>query len=273
MDPIRITHAARNYALDSENRIHGPEAARFGFKSGLVPGVGIYAAMTRAAVEAFGPEWIERGSASAKFLKPVYDGETIEVIGRPGPEAKPHSIEIEVRRDGELCAIGGASTNVGDAPAPLVSDFPRWALPGTDSRLAPSITILGPGTMLGSRELTLDLDLAARTFVREMGDPSPIYQASNALCHPAFLPAQANYIIRDNVALGPWIHVSSEIQHYASGLHNEPISLRGKIVEGWERKGHEFIKADLALFGRDDRPLARILHTAIVRLREEATAS
>src|SRR5713101_4944345 len=48
-------------------------ARRYGFRGGLVPGVTVYAYMTHPLAEAFGTGWLERGTASVRFVKPVLD--------------------------------------------------------------------------------------------------------------------------------------------------------------------------------------------------------
>jgi hypothetical protein len=48
----------------------------------------------------------------------------------------------------------------------------------------------------------------------------------------------------------------------------EFVSLRGQVVESYEKRGHEIVTLELGLFTEDPRPIARIRHTAIVRLRE-----
>ena len=69
------TVVAHNYADESSNKIHSDEVAgAYGFRGGLVPGVGVYAYMTVPAVAALGKDWLERGTMSGKFVKPVYDG-------------------------------------------------------------------------------------------------------------------------------------------------------------------------------------------------------
>src|SRR5215831_2180161 len=76
--PYRVE--AFNTALASENKIHDDEVARrFGFSGGLVPGVEVYAYMTHLPVERWGRAWLERGSATCRLLKPVYDGDTVSV--------------------------------------------------------------------------------------------------------------------------------------------------------------------------------------------------
>ena len=62
-----------NYAEAHDNKIHSDDvASQYGFKGGLVPGVGVYAYLTYPVVVAFGREWLERGAMTAKFLKPIY---------------------------------------------------------------------------------------------------------------------------------------------------------------------------------------------------------
>ena len=42
--------------------------------------------------------------------------------------------------------------------------------------------------------------------------------------------------------------------------------MRGKVAEAFERRGHEIVVLDLGIFGEDERPIAHIKHSAIVRL-------
>src|SRR5213594_1074804 len=78
---------AFNNASDSTNLIHADEhARRYGYRGGLVPGVSIFAYMSRSLVDFLGRAWLERGSADVRFLHPIYDGEEVRVSGaeRPG---------------------------------------------------------------------------------------------------------------------------------------------------------------------------------------------
>src|SRR5438876_11449797 len=72
---------AVNTSTDSENKIHDDATARrYGFAGGLVPGVTVYAYLTEPLVAAFGAAWLQRGTASVTFVKPVLDGR--ELTGR-----------------------------------------------------------------------------------------------------------------------------------------------------------------------------------------------
>src|SRR5258708_19258610 len=73
---------AYNTAKLSENKMHDDTVAkRFGFSSGLVPGVDVMAYMMHLPVRKWGRAFLERGLIEARFIKPVYDGEIANVSG------------------------------------------------------------------------------------------------------------------------------------------------------------------------------------------------
>ena len=73
---------AYNTAKLSENKMHDDTVAkRFGFSGGLVPGVDVMAYMIHQPVAKWGRAFLERGFIEARFVKPVYDGETSDVTG------------------------------------------------------------------------------------------------------------------------------------------------------------------------------------------------
>jgi hypothetical protein len=86
------------------------------------------------------------------------------------------------------------------------------------------------------------------------------------LAHPGWILRDANYVLSANVVLGPWIHVSSTVQHHGLVHDGDELSARAIVTAEWERKGHRFVTLDvLHLVG--DRPVARSEHTAIYRPR------
>ena len=119
-------------------------------------------------------------------------------------------------------------------------------------------------------EFNLDLKGELPQFLDNVVETSPIY---GSICHPAFWIAQANEILMRNIALGPWIHTASDARHYALAKDGERLALRGRVIDLYERRGHELIVVDLGLFGENDRPVAHIKHTAIIKLREEKVVS
>jgi len=133
---------AYNTAHDSENKIHDDTVARrFGFTGALVPGVDVYAYMMHLPVARWGREFLERGASECKFTSPVYDGETVEVIGREDG--------IEVISKGKCCATGWAKLSERPVPGAYVVASP----PGMESRPEASPKTLAPGTVLGTQML------------------------------------------------------------------------------------------------------------------------
>src|SRR5215468_7381827 len=101
--------SAYNTAKQSENKMHDDMVARrYGFSGGLVPGVDVMAYMMHMPVAKWGRAFLERGLIEARFVKPVYDGETAEVSAVDEGGA----LSIEVASRGEVCATGGASLPV-----------------------------------------------------------------------------------------------------------------------------------------------------------------
>lgn len=261
--PFRVT--GYNYAEAHDNKIHSDDvAAQFGFKGGLVPGVGIYAYLTHPIVAALGSEWLQRGALTAKFLSPLYHGEEA-VVRATVTQTTPLTLRLELRNSEDaLCAVGQASLPT--APVEIqAADFPRAPLPL--SRPAATIAHLPVGMVLGSLDWQLDSAALVAKFLSDMRATLPLYFGAEAVCHPAFYLAQANEILMANVKLGPWIHTGSEVQHYALPRPAARLSLRGTVSATEEKRGHEIVTLRLGLFAEETTPIALLRHTAIVRLR------
>src|SRR6185312_5069650 len=111
--------SAYNTAKQSENKMHDDTVARrFGFSGGLVPGVDVMAYMVHLPVAKWGRAFLERGLIEARFVKPVYDGESVDL--RASESDGVLAIEVESR--GELCATGSASLPA-SVPACSMADF------------------------------------------------------------------------------------------------------------------------------------------------------
>jgi len=273
--PYEVT--AKNYGKDHANKIHSDEgAAEHGFAGALVPGVALYAYLTRPAVNALGKDWLARGTMSAKFIQPIYDGEHARAEAKV-VSAIPPVLDLQLLNSkGELTAAGAAALtsetqNLASLldVLPLVAprNYPLHPLPEVQDRWPATIAAIKAGDVFGSLKFTLDL-AAQSEFLENMVDDSPIYRGADAVCHPAFWVAQANETFMQNIALGMWIHTASEVQHLALARDGERLMMRGRVIDAYERRGHELITADLAVFGQADRPIVRIKHSAIIRLRK-----
>ena len=128
-------------------------------------------------------------------------------------------------------------------------------------RVPPSREAFVPGALLGTLEKTLDLS------ERGMSAPLDAWIGEERFAHTSILLGLANEILARNYILGPWIHSSSEIRNLACARDGERLHVRGRIVDAYERKGHEFVVLDVEILN-GERPLSRIRHTAIWKPRK-----
>src|SRR5690349_3416195 len=135
---------AYNTAKQSENKMHDDTVARrFGFSGGLVPGVDVFAYMMHVPLARWGRDFLSRGLVEARFIKPVYDGETADV------DATEHNelLTLEVFSRTELCAAGTASLTA-DVPKVRLSDY--VAVPVVAERKPVSPATFETGKWLGT---------------------------------------------------------------------------------------------------------------------------
>jgi acyl dehydratase len=262
LEPYRVL--AYNTARDSENKIHDNEVARrFGFGGGLVPGVDVYAYMSHLALERWGRDWLQRGTATCRLLKPVYDGET--AIASAALTAD--GLEIKVESRGELCATGTAALPADPAPPP--AGFPDGPPPPA-ARPPADEAGLRPGRMLAITPLLLTQEYL-RQYLADVRESAPIY-AAEGLIHPGTILRTANWALSHNFALGPWIHTGSRVQHLGLAHIGDEISARARIAANYEKKGHRFVDLDVLVLRNGSTPIAVIAHTAIWRPRQLAAA-
>lgn len=250
---------ARNHAVDHANRIHDPDFARsVGFRGGVVPGVDVYAYLTRLVMEQWGRAWLLAGGGEVRFVRPVCDGDELELEARPEADRK---LMVWAHCGGEDRATLLAH------PDHLVPDheayhFPEQALP--DPRLEAHPESFSPGAWLGSLSTSIT-KADAISQLAEVGETSSIYQREQVI-HPGHLLRFADSLIAANVDLPPWMHVGSVLQHYGLVHWDEHISVRARVVQAFERKGHHFVQLDVVLLGEDESPRLRVRpYTAIYR--------
>ena len=248
---------AFNTATASTNKIHDDDVARrYGFRGGLVPGVDVYAYLTRAPVERWGLEWLRHGGVRARFAKPVYDGDRVTV--RAADEAEGVLAVDVFDSSGDRCATATAWLDPEpiERPRPPSADRPTVRPPASADSLA-------PGTVLGSLHDVFEPERADR-YLTEVRESLSIYRdgAGGPLAHPGWLLRFANSILSGNVELGPWIHVESDVR--LSGLVGpaQALDVRAVVLDEFERKGHRFVTLDVAVLADGDL-VERVTHTAI----------
>jgi hypothetical protein len=267
--PAALDLIARNTAPDSDNKIHDDaEARRYGYTGGLVPGVTLYAYLTRLAVETFGAAWIESGTAECGFRRPVYEGERIRCEGEISDGA---ALDLRVLRDGIVCAEGRAA-----AGERTVSAERAVPLGGAASDPLPELRPghVPIGVPLAPLHSVLTLEDAVR-YADDTDDPNPWYRGPSpfggALVPPGWLAARQAPLIRHNFRFGPSIHVRSVIRHCAPALAGRAYLTAGVIRETFERHGNHYLVMDAETRDDQDRIVYRVAHTTIFSVRATAT--
>src|SRR5207244_12784251 len=134
---------------------------------GLVPGVDVYAYMTHMPVAHWGRAWLERGTAECRFVKPVYDGDTVTVTATETADG----LDITVASRGEVCANGQAALSAAPPP-PALDAFPR--APQRSERPPADETSLAAGSWLGIDPYPITAEAAAR-YLADAHESLPIY--------------------------------------------------------------------------------------------------
>ncbi|MGI8793440.1 MAG: hypothetical protein ACR2H3_09715, partial [Acidimicrobiales bacterium] len=131
-------------------------------------------------------------------------------------------------------------------------------------RPAASSESLAKGTVLGSIAAGFHADLAGE-YLAEVREALPLY-AEERVAHPGWLLRFANRILVQNVKLGPWIHVGSDVRFLDVVRDGEQVECLARVTDEYEKSGHKFVVLDVALTA-NGRPVQRILHTSIYEPR------
>jgi acyl dehydratase len=260
----RYRVSAYNTAKQSENKMHDDTVARrFGFSGGLVPGVDVMAYMMHLPVAKWGRAFLERGLIEARFVKPVYDGDTADVTA----EEKDGVLTIAVESRGQLCATGSASLPA-SAPSFSLTDFSETS--AVAERRPVDATSYQLGKWLGSIPRAWAGD-AAHEYLADVRETDPLF-GKEGFSHPGQFQRIMNKVLVDNAILGPWIHVGSRMQLLAAARSGDELTARAKVTGNYEKKGHRFVELEAIVVANGRTPVAHCQHVAIYQPREQAAA-
>lgn len=234
---MRIHRAtARNFAGETENRIHSDEvAAQFGFAGALVPGAAVFGHMTRPLVDALGTDWLANWTADVRFLKPAYHGDALTI--RHAATGGEHIVRCYARGlllaeltsspgetvDSESSDIG-AGVAIGERPeihwdnVTVGEPFPAWNW---------------------SSDAIANAESAA-----QVEDDLDCYR--NGVIHPNAILGTANRAFTCRYLLPAWIHVGSTVRFHKLLRVGDAIEVRTMPTRKWRRKGHEFVSLAIA---------------------------
>jgi acyl dehydratase len=255
-------------SIDSSNLIQDDEyARRHGFRAALVPGVSIFAYMSRPLIEVMGRDWLERGSAEVHFLRPIYEGEEIRVSGSIVSVASDGALSLDYKaanNQGATCGIGVAKLSPSrSAPEPSPEDYPSGR---AKPRRSIALEDLQVGDALTPLTTEFNWNVHWQYCRKAIRDHHPLYER---IMHPGWLVNQASQILATNYSIQAWIDVSSYVQNLHLLEEECAIETRGRVYDKFERDGDHFIVLDLAVFA-PTHCLATLRYTAIFRIAPNA---
>ena len=241
-------------------------ARRFGFRGGLVPGVTISAYLIHPAVVSWGLDFLNRGYAHVRVTSPLYDGEIFNVL--VDEEQAQGYVARLLRPDGSVSANAEVSLPAHPALAPVRRG---------DSMAEKGF--VGPvASMETWQHLQQEGCLAFRfrwgekhrmqSYVKDAALMPSVHRGPEALANMGYILGISNWVLAGNAYMNPWVHLETRSQNYRAIPQNTSIIAEMSVVDYYEKKGHEFVDADIALFDEsDDACLNSISLRAIYKLR------
>jgi acyl dehydratase len=252
---------AVNTAAASENKIHDASIARkLGYHEAVVPGATIYAYMAHIPVARWGHAWLQCGEAECRFRRPVYDGAIVRVTAIE----ENNRLALSVESAGIQCGTGYAFVRDDRPPARGIHTLPASVPP--HERPMASEASLAVGTCLGIAPVIID-EAMLLNYLDAICETDPIFRTEKAV-HPGQILQLANRALLQNVILGPWIHLSSKLRHYAIAHVGNELTLRSKISSNLVVKGHATVEFDAIVVADGTRTVAEINYVAIWRPRQ-----
>ena len=226
---------AVNLPEHANNPVHTDAGAiAAGFDAALVAGTTIHAYLTHPPAAAWGAAWLDHGWSELRLIAPVKDQERVVVSPAEGSV-------IEARVGGQLRATLAVALS-----APIPDPVEQAILEEHDP---------------------LRIDLAERLgdYGVRAGDDLDLYSREGR-AHPAVWSCIGNAVTMAFHVDGPWVHVRSTISHLAPVAANAVVDLRSALIDRFDSRagGRVVIDIEASVQGR---PVARIIHESIVRLR------
>jgi hypothetical protein len=258
--------SAYNTAKSSENKIHDDATAkRFGFKGGLVGGVHVYAYMSHMPVQRWGRAWLERGTAEARFGKPVYEGDIAEITALEDADG----LSLRVDSVGVQCATGRAAL---PGVAPVLPDLAEFrSVPARAHRPVADEQSLKVGDWLGMNPQTITPEYQVQD-IADTRETDPLY-SRESIVHSGTILRCCNWALSHNVVLPAWMHMGSKIQNHGVARVGDTLSVRACVTKNYEHKGHKWVEIDALVIADEIKPIARVTHIAIYRPRQLAEAA
>jgi hypothetical protein len=138
-------------------------------------------------------------------------------------------------------------------------------MPALESRPLASQASLKVGQTLGTlrERYTRSEGLDHIAAVRD----DPALYDDGRIANAAWLLRRANYVLAENVKLGPWIHVESTIDMHSLLHDGEDLEVRAIVADNVDTKGHLMVVLDVQMLSTG-RKVMSCRHWAIYEPRQ-----
>ncbi|MCZ6831641.1 MAG: hypothetical protein O7F73_19020 [Gammaproteobacteria bacterium] len=108
-----------------------------------------------------------------------------------------------------------------------------------------------------------------QTYLRDASQmPELLQRNGGAYANMSFILGCSNWILASNAYMNPWIHLETRSQNFRPIPTGTAIVAEMKVADFYEKKGHEFVDVEVALFDeQNDACLSAIKLRAIYKLR------
>lgn len=251
--------------LDDDPRykgsVHDDEVARAqGFHAALIPGAFVYDYVTRLAVRAWGMDWIARGAISARFRRPVYDGDVLTASARLGLAVHGGpSAEVDVvNQEGETVLVGTIGL---PQTLPNVPDISELSFtPPAEPRPVLGVGGVVPGLRFGTVERVLtEEDVAASRTA--MANHEPIY-IENGIAHSACIVrlTMGDVLSSYKFPQAP-VFTAVETRNLTPLRAGRRISTSARVTNVFTRNGRHYFESEEFLVADGREVVARHVRT------------
>ena len=254
-------------SLEINNIIHSTEGAKmFGFDGALVGGVTVYSWAVPALIDVLGEDWLDRGWCHVRFRRPVFPGDILTT--RVEREEDGSVTWSMTKPDGEAALAGTAGPGLAPWFGELAAPSRLDPVPAADSPALLTPDILPIGEDLPPQSVPSSAAEAAEYADQFARDPHPRWRGAGARMHPGWIAGRAVRLTRHTYTYHAGIHAASQIQHLKRFDADQTITAAGRIADGYQRNGHEYLLLDLGLYGGNGDELVRLRHRAIYQVAE-----
>ncbi len=258
---------AFNQSPDSANEIHGDKIAKqYGFKGGLVPGVTVSAYLMHPAMQAWGKRFLEQGRAHVRVGSPLYDEEQFSV--RITSQSDTGYQASLLRPDDTASATADVELMTAAPPAPARRGDPVAEKDYVGPAATPERWQELKDQGCHAFRYRFSNEHRMSTYLRDKRGMPDLLVGDAALANMGFILGISNWVLSSNAHMNPWVHLETWSQNYSAIAMNTVVVAEMQVADFYEKKGHQFVDANIALFNEADNTCTNtITLRAIYRLR------